>query len=176
MADKLTGKAFVLLMERGGLMIPACCGREMSISISSDSIEITKAPKSDWRNYLYGIKGYTLSFSHLIIIDNSFTINDFYDAINNRKTLAFVAQSDEEHDLFFSGNVLITSMDVSGSYKDAMTYTVSALGSGPLNNANPYEINIVTDGEGNPIEDGEGNMIYEQESGDLLPIDLTINC
>jgi hypothetical protein len=65
---------------------------------------------------------------------------------------------------------------MTGSYKDVMTYSVQATGDGPLNNINPYEFNILTDEEGNPIEDGDGNIIYDQEHGDLLPIDLNINC
>lgn len=176
MADKLLGKDFVLLAARGGNMIPICCSRELSISISSDTIEATKAPQSRWKSYIYGDNGYSLSTSGLIALDNTFTLNDFLEVIKNREILAFVALNEADGNLFFSGNVLLTGAEISGSYKDVMTYSISAIGDGPLNNTNPYEINIVTDGEGNPIEDGEGNMIYEQESGDLLPIDLTINC
>jgi len=173
---KLKGREYVLLMERSSKMIPVCCGRELELNITSDLIELTKAPKSDWRRYIYGMKSYTISTSGLVIIDDSFTINAFYDAIANKKTLAFVAMSNEEHDVFFSGNVLITQITKTGSYKDVMTYSIQATGDGPLSNVNPYEINILTDKDGNPLEDGEGNMIYDQESGDLLPIDLNTNC
>lgn len=173
---KLKGREYILLMERESKMIPVCYGRELELTITSDLIELTKAPSSDWRRYIYGMKSYSLSTSGLVIIDNSFTINDFYDAIANKKTLAFVAMSNEEHDVFLSGNILITQITKTGSYKDVMTYSIQATGDGPLNNINPYEINILTDEDGNAIEDGDGNMIYDQESGDLLPMNLNINC
>lgn len=176
MADNLKGKDFVLLAARDGNMIPICCGRELSLSVTADTIEATKAPQSNWKSYIYGDLGYSLSSSGLIILDSSYTINDFYSIITNREILAFVAYNEQEGNLFFSGNILLTSIEVSGSYKDMMTYSISAIGDGPLNTTNPYVITMMTDGDGNPIEDGEGNIIYDQESGDLLPIDLSINC
>jgi predicted secreted protein len=176
MDKKLLGKDFVLLMERSGKMIPVCCGRELTMSITSELIEATKAPSSDWRSYLYGIKGYTVSFSGIVIVADSFDINDFYDAIANKKTLAFVAQSDSDHDMFFAGNVLINNIDTTGAYNDIQTYSITATGDGPLTNSNPYAINILTDNEGNALEDGNGNILVEYESGDLLKIDYTQTC
>jgi len=176
MAQKLKGKEFVILLERIGKMIPVCCGRDLEISIKSTMIPLTRAPKSDWESWLYGVKGYTVSFSGLVIIDDSFDINDLYDAINTKKTLAFVSQSNEAHDMFFSGSILINEINITGSYKDAMTYSISATGTGPLANTNPYQINILVDEDGNAIEDGDGGLIYDMDHGDLLPIDLNINC
>lgn len=176
MGTPLKGKDFALLMERTGTMNPACCGRDLSLSITSETIEATKAPQSQWRSFIYGIKSYTVSFSGVTIIDPSFTIQDFYLAMEERRTIAFVAQSDENGALFFAGNVLITGIELAGSYKDIMTYSITALGDGPLRTDNPYAINILTDGNGNALTDGDGNLIVDYESGDLLPINYTIKC
>jgi predicted secreted protein len=176
MATKLKGREFVMLTERDSMMIPVCCGRDLEITISSEIIEATKAPQSSWKNWLYGVKSYSVTTSGLVIIDDSFGINDFYNAMNNKQTLAFVTQSNQAHDVFFSGNILITDITMTGSYKDVMTYSIQATGDGALSNLNPYEFNITVDEDGNAVTDEDGNIIYDQESGDLLPIDLDINC
>lgn len=176
MGQPLKGKDFVLLLSKAGEMIPVCCGRELSISINSEVLEATKAPQSTWRSYYYGIKDYTISFSGLTMVGDSFTFNDFYNAISNRETLAFVCRSDEESDIFLSGNVLINKLDLTGPNKDVISHTVTATGDGPLNNSNPYAINILMDEDGNPLEDEDGNVLVEYENGDLLPINYDINC
>lgn len=176
MADKLKGKDFVGFLAKNGKMVPICCSRDMEIGISADTIEATKRPSSKWKSFIYGDRSYGVTITGLVIIEESITINDLYQVINDGITIPFVARNEENADIFFSGNILITDLRITGNNKDIMTYSMTALGDGELNTSNPYEINILTDGEGNPLEDGEGNMIYEQESGDLLPIDLNINC
>ncbi len=176
MGTPLKGRDFALLMERTGTMNPACCGRDLSLNISSETIEATKEPQSRWKSFIYGIKSYTVSFSGVTIIDPSFTIKDFYSAMDEQRTIAFVAQSDENEQLFFAGNVLITGIELSGSYKDVMTYSITALGDGQLRTDNPYSINIITDGAGNALTDENGNILTEQLHGDLLPINYNINC
>lgn len=176
MGEKLKGKDLVLLLDKNEQMVPACCSRDLTIDVTAETIEATKVPSSHWRSYIYGMAGYTLSSNNLVVIGDAITVNDIFQAIAQRKTFSFVARHEEEAEVFFSGKVLITNLSIVGANKDVMQYSFTATGDGPLSNTNPYEINILTDGNGNPLEDGEGNMIYEQVTGDLLPINLTINC
>lgn len=173
---KLKGKDLVLYISRSGQMIPVCCGRDLSISIGSEALEVTKTPTSQWRSFIYGIKEYSISASGIAIIDDSFTVNDFFAAMNNRETVAFIALHNEEQNLFWSGNLIITNIEQTAPYKDVLTYSITATGDGELKNVNEYMIEIMTDENGNPITDENGNIIYSQDSGSLLPIDLNINC
>ena len=173
---KITGKNIMLLISRAGEMIPVCCGREFDINISSEAIEATKLPASDWRSFIYGIKEFSISCSGLMVIDESFIMKDFFNAMNNRETVAFVGMANNGADVFFSGNVVLTSLNISAPYKDMATYSVTGQGDGELNMTNPYKFEIMTDENNNPITDENGNLIYSQNSGDLLPINVDINC
>ena len=176
MAKKLKGKDLILYVDRGGKMIPVCCGRELSISISSDVIEATKRPQSRWKSFLYEDASYTISSSGLVVIDESYTMNDFLSMIENRETMAFVAMHNEESEVFFSGKILLTGMELNSQYKDVLTYSITAQGDGKLSNVNQYEIEVGRDVDDNVIVDDNEDMIYGFKTGDLLPIDLNINC
>ena len=176
MADKLRGKDFVLYASKAGKMYPVCCGRELSISINSELIEATKTPQSRWKSWIYGDASYSVSSSAIVILDGSFTLMDFYNAIQNKTTFTFLAKSNTDTNMFFSGNLLLTSIDIASPYKDVMTYTIAAQGDGNLNNINPYHVEILTDENGNPITDENNAIIYTQDSGSLPQINLDINC
>lgn len=174
---KLLGSNFVLLVERDGSMIPVCCGRELSIEITSDILEATKAPGSKWRSYYYGNKTWSLQTSGLVDIGDGYGVHDVYDALANDKILTFVAMSQQENSIFYSGKMLTQSVTITGNNRDAMQYRFSATGDGPLDIQNPYEIEVLTDEFGNPITDEHGNVIYSHQThGDLPPIDLTVRC
>lgn len=176
MGDALKGKEMVLLINKGGKMVPVCCSREVSISISPETIEVTKPPQSRWKVFIYGDRAYTISTSGLVTISPAVTINDLFAAIESDQEIQFVCMSDEEHDVFFSGTILITSLEISANYKDVVQYSMSANGSGPLKNNNPYSITILTDEAGNALTDADGHVLIEQEHGDLLPINYDIKC
>lgn len=173
---KLLGSNFVLLIERAGSMIPVCCGRELSIEITSDILEATKAPGSTWRSYYYGNKNWSLQTSGLVDIGDGYGVHDVYDALANDKILTFVAMSQQESSIFYSGKMLTQSVSIIGNNRDAMQYRFSATGDGPLDIQNPYQIEVLTDEFGNVITDENGAVIYSQINGDLPPIDLSINC
>jgi len=173
---KLLGSNFVLLVERSGSMIPVCCGRELSIEITSDILEATKAPGSKWRSYYYGNKSWSLQTSGLVDIGDGYGVHDVYDALANDKILTFVAMSQQENSIFYSGKMLTQSVSIIGNNRDAMQYRFSATGDGPLSIENPYQIEVMTDEFGNVITDENGAVIYSQVNGDLPPIDLSVNC
>jgi predicted secreted protein len=176
MAQKLTGKNFVLMMERDGEMVPVCCSRDLSIEIQSEIREATKAPFTAWRSFYAGNLTYTVSCSGLVIVDESYTLNDFFAMISNRQSLAFIAVSSETKDVFFSGKIILNTMSVNAPNKDVMTYSITATGDGPLGNTNPYDTIAIEDSDGSIMTDDEGNIIVEEVHGSLLPINYDINC
>lgn len=176
MLNKFLGKDFVLFMERDSEMFPVCCGRDLSISISSEMIELTKAPSSDWKNYLYGDKTFSVSTSNLFVIGNSFTLADFLNAIINRISLVFVTRVGDNDDLLLTGKINITNIDIVGNNKDVIQYSIQATGTGALTNEGTEYTITLTDGEGNILTDGEGNTLTETYYAGELPMNISIDC
>ena len=54
MADQVTGKDFVLYTKLGTQYYPFACAREVSVSITTDKIELAPYTNGKFRSYIYG--------------------------------------------------------------------------------------------------------------------------
>ena len=175
MQKKFLGKDFALFMERDAEMWPVCCGRDLSVSIQAETIELTKPPTGNWKVYTYGDCSYTASTSSLFVL-GGFTAINFLDAIKNREELTFVTRAGINADLLLSGKVLVTSIELVGNNKEVIQYSVNLTGVGELSSDGTLYEYVLEDGEGNPLEDGEGNTLGGYYYSGDLPMKLDIEC
>ena len=185
MGKKIKGKDFVIYMDDGGINVPVCCGKNLTITVNQEVIEATKAPDSRWGNSIAGGLSWSITTNSLATIGNTLTMKDIFGKATNGTVFeivigvasrrsstgtgrVFLAAAD---DLFFSGKILLNSYSVSGSDNDVVNYSLSAVGDGALNITNPYRYSIASYNE-----DGSPNYGAVIAHGALNDLDIFSDC
>ena len=103
--------------------------RGASLSMSADEIDVTNKTTRDYKEFLAGLKEWTISCDGLVM-----TSNAGYDALFN----AFIAgdtikvQLTNGGSFAYEGMVSIASMDFDAQYDDALTYSCELKGASAL--------------------------------------------
>lgn len=102
--------------------------REISLSRSADSIDITNRIKADWGENLSGLKTWSINCNGMYVLDSeSFSLlEDAY--MNNLDVDVKISFSNKE----YSGKAIITKFPLSSVYNIQYKYSITLLGNGEL--------------------------------------------
>ena len=106
-----------------------------TISMASDTIDITDKDSSGFLTQLQGQRSHTLQADGLMDFTSAGTTTDpdeIFTQMMNRTTVSFTFQKDPAEGITYTGSGIITSLEISGGVEDAPVYSVSLQGTGDL--------------------------------------------
>lgn len=193
MTNKIRGKDFVIYMDVDGVQTPICCGKDLTLNITHEVKEATKAPSSKWKSYVEGVRSFTVASTQLVLVTPKqpprpydpiplppgIQLKDIFAHLASGTPVNFVMGNLSikegmliDNSMFFSGKIIIDSIQINGTDSEIATYTFTGVGDGVLGANNPYVYTIISSGE-------DGQPKYGApltEWSPLLPIDLTTDC
>lgn len=100
----------------------------VSLTRTSQSIDITNKINDEWRYNISGLKVWSLSCSGIYIV-NSKGYSLLEDAfLNNKEIEVLITTSNDQ----YQGNAIITSFPLNSTYNDTFQYNITLLGNGAL--------------------------------------------
>jgi TP901-1 family phage major tail protein len=124
-----------LSSSSGGSEFKLLHATSCTISMSSDTIDITDKDSSGFLTQLQGQKSHTLQADGLMDFTSAGTTTDpdeIFTQMMNRTTVSFTFQKDPAEGVTYTGSGIITSLEISGGVEDAPVYSVSLQGTGTL--------------------------------------------
>jgi TP901-1 family phage major tail protein len=106
-----------------------------SLSINSDTIDVSTKDSEGWKDLLGGQKSFSLSGDGFMDFASTGSTTDPDELLQNlfdRDAVTFTFALDVQSGYKLTGSGFITSVEISGGTEDAPTYSVSIDGSGPL--------------------------------------------
>ena len=98
---------------------------EGSISLSMDTRDISSKDSAGTRALLEGMKSGSISMSALYAEDAAYGADELYTAMAARTPLAVKFSTEVSGDHFWSASAYLTSLEVSASTEDNVTYSAS---------------------------------------------------
>ena len=98
---------------------------EGSISLSMDTRDISSKDSAGTRALLEGMKSGSISMSALYAEDAAYGADELYTAMAARTPLAVKFSTEVTGDHFWSASAYLTSLEVSASTEDNVTYSAS---------------------------------------------------
>lgn len=127
----ISGADFMISIEVNGVPVPVCYATDCQISQTFDTREIS-GPQSRWRDYLADYMGYTIDIPVLLVYTEAFNYLNFQTAGQSGTRLKWSATAFDNGGVVHSGEVLLTSLNLTSQMRDAMKFDVSAIGCGEL--------------------------------------------
>ncbi|WP_143312997.1 hypothetical protein [Chitinophaga eiseniae] len=118
-------------IEVNGEMIPVCYATDCQISQTFDTREIS-GPQSRWRDYIPDYMGYTIDMPVLLVYTEAYNFLDFQKAGQSGTRLKWAASAFENGGIVHSGEILLTSLNLTSQMRDVVKFDVSAIGCGEL--------------------------------------------
>lgn len=144
MATKsLKGSRFIAYGEKEDAMLRFCGSQNFNLTINAEVKKATKAPTSNWASNYYGELSYGLTASGLCRLNDKLTHRDMLDKMVNQEPMLWVGRDLDNHDEFYSGYLIITSLSLDKNMKTIQTYSLTCVGDGELITINPYEIRMI---------------------------------
>ena len=150
MASPVQAKAVVLYAKIGSVYYPVACAKDVTITTTSDLLELAPRSSSIWREYEYSRLSGEISGSGITKIntapDNLYTIFDvFGQQFSQLKFLVKYSVVDPEGNYkVFECNVLVKELELQGSASAFSSYTYTfqitgaiVINSTPVENTNP---------------------------------------
>jgi len=103
--------------------------RNATLSLSSDTIDTTAKDTGDWRTFLAGLKGWTLSCDGLYV-DGDAALDELQSNFESGTAVSITMSKSGEWTA--TGNAVITSLDYDASLEDVMTVSAEFQGTGAL--------------------------------------------
>jgi len=110
--------------------------RSCEIMVQTDEIETSSASQGGWKEYIAGMKGWSLTCSHFITLyddDNSPRNSDLIGApgfVGQTVSVKFWVRGDSEN--FLTGSAIVKSWKGTGTIPNLSQGSFSFLGTGPL--------------------------------------------
>lgn len=131
------GKDFLLTVFDGGFYKPLACDTDCSFEITTDTIETSVTGAGDWATFEGTRLSWSVSANGAVYLEvvNQLDIAELQAIqINKMKPLIHATLTSVDGKTYeVSGYVIITSSVVSGSYNGVTTFSISAKGTGKLN-------------------------------------------
>lgn len=127
----IAGADFMVSIEVNGEAVPVCYATDCQISQTFDTREIS-GPQSRWRDYIPDYMGYTIDIPVLLVYQEAFNFLDFQSAGQNGQRLKWAASAFENGGIVHSGEILLTSLNLTSQMRDTIKFDVSAIGCGEL--------------------------------------------
>jgi hypothetical protein len=137
MASPVQAQAVVLYAKIGSVYYPVACAKDVSITTTSDFLELAPRSSSIWREYEYGRITGEISGSGITKVnagDSLYTIFDIFgQQFSQLKFLVKYSAYDPEGNYkVFECNVLVRELNLAGSASALSNYTYSFQISGPI--------------------------------------------
>jgi len=138
--DTITGDKLFLFVNSGGSMLPIAFGTTCGVDLSADTIEASSKMSGDWKDYLVGQLGYTVSSESLVSFKTGhMSYKTLLALMASRTPIAFAmskaVKTDgdfTEGEDFVKGNAIITALTIKSDNGAIITSSVSLQGTGPL--------------------------------------------
>lgn len=127
----ILGSQFMMYIELNGQPEVVCYATDVQINRTYDTKEIS-GPQGPDRYFLYDMRSYTLQIPLLVVFNTIFNYLDFANAGENRLILNWSASTSPVGGIRFSGQALLTELDLTSQMRDIIKSDVSLIGSGPL--------------------------------------------
>ena len=111
--------------------------RSLTINRSADTIEVSsKDTAGGWKAFLAGMKEWSIDIDGVYAVDDA-SHRKLSDAFTNSELVCIRVENNsleeaDEGKYMFGGLAAITSYPVEAPYDDAVTYSISLAGNGPL--------------------------------------------
>lgn len=123
------GKDFMISIEVDGQMQPICYATDCTITETYDTVEIT-GPQSKWRDYLSDYAGYSLDVPGLQVYEANANILQMQVLGRGGTKFAWQATAFGIGGVVESGYCIITSLSKTSQFRDAMRFSMQAIGCG----------------------------------------------
>lgn len=133
-AKAVAGKDILLaVFNSAGDKLLAVAGQQgLTINRTKDSIEVTsKDTKGGWKSYIGGMKEWSIDNDGLYVGDDE-SHKILSKAFNDDELLCVKVINQKEEKSLFGGIVTLTDYPIEAPYDDAVTYSVTMQGNGPL--------------------------------------------
>lgn len=127
----IKGKDFVLEIEYGGTdnWLLLCYATDCVINMDFEAKEIS-GPQGQWRDYIGGYSGYTLSVPALTMFKEDMNFLQLEELAKARSKFRWRAGDEVPSGVVHSGTVLITNLSQTSQFRDAVKFDMSAIGCG----------------------------------------------
>jgi predicted secreted protein len=138
MADKVQGKNIMLyyfeapsVSYPSGRDIPFACSTNCTFNVSVDQKEVTSQTSAWYREYKIDIGSWTVNCDGIVTL-NGYGYLNFLTIQQNRTpiNIKFVVDNGVDGLVIIAGTCNLTSLQMSGPFKDIATYSVSLQGTG----------------------------------------------
>lgn len=130
MADTIAGYKFILSLDiGGGVMAPIGCATDCAINETYDTREIS-GPQGKWRDYIPDYAGYTLSAPGLQVYTAPAGILLLQNYGRSGTRFNWSASAFDNGGIIEKGTILITQLNKTAQFRDAMRFDMTAIGCG----------------------------------------------
>lgn len=141
--DSLVGDKLMLFVNDGSDDLPIAFGTTCGIDITADTIDTSNKMSGDWKEYLPGQLGYTVTCDSLVSFkDGHMSFTKLKEMMVARKPVPFVMAKAVEAAGDFTkgteyvkGSGIITSLNMKADNGAICTSSVTMTGNGPLEDA-----------------------------------------
>src|SRR5437868_9077716 len=135
--SEIRGKDFMLYLGTGGATDPGkplCFAQDCQIHIEAEMLEATTPPDGGFRNYLPGLRQYTLSFNGVAdeLDPVNVSIEELQGYIINNTKLYWKARNIRNPVLMDSGAVYLRSVDEGRPFDNFNSFVCEAVGDGKI--------------------------------------------
>lgn len=130
----VAGKDILLaIFDKTGENLIAVAGQQgLTINRSKDTFEVnSKTTKGGWKSFLGGLKEWSIDNDGLYVGGHS-SHKTLTDAYNNDDFVCLKVVNQKTKQALFGGLAIVADYPIEAPYDDAVTYSVSLNGNGPL--------------------------------------------
>lgn len=126
---KFKGIDFLLKIKTAETFTVLGGQRGATLNRSAETMDVTTKDSGGWKENLAGLKEFSIDADGLII-DSNAAYQALEDAFNNGTPID--VELSTPNDTTYTGKVLVTDFPIELPYDDAVTYSVTLTGTGPL--------------------------------------------
>lgn len=126
---KIRGVDVLVMITEGSTDYIIGGQKDATLSLDSDTIDVTTKDDGDWRQFLAGLKSWTISCDALFI-EGDVARQKIIQAFNNGTTV--VVKFSKPTAFSMSGNAIVTHLEFGAPLEDAFTASVEFQGTGSL--------------------------------------------
>lgn len=139
-SNLFTGDKLMLYIKDGVNTLPVAFGTSCSIEITADTIDASSKMSGNWKEYLTGQLGYTVSCESLLsFTDGHMSFPALEKLMAERQPVSFILSQPKSGDAEFSnetdmltGEAVITSLSCTANNGEICTCSLSMQGNGEL--------------------------------------------
>lgn len=143
--DAITGDKLMLFATEGSNVLPVAFGTSCNVDMSADTIDTSNKMSGNWKEYLTGQLGYTISCDSLLSMkDGHMSFQTLKKLMAARTPIPVVIAKSVESDgdftkgeEFVKGEAIITSLSMTASNNEICTSSVTLQGTGELQDGAP---------------------------------------